>query len=81
MPTQNPRSTTQGTKEKELAEQEAKKNQVPKIEYLKLIQSGGELMWVIGALSILGLTFALERFIALRRSAIMPRRLFKQMTP
>ncbi|MBQ6615884.1 MAG: MotA/TolQ/ExbB proton channel family protein [Thermoguttaceae bacterium] len=69
------------TKEKEQAELEAKKNQVPKIEILKLIQSGGELMWIIGALSVLGLMFALERFIALRRGAIMPRRLFKQMTP
>ena len=68
-------------KEKEQADLEAKKNQVPKIEILKLIQSGGELMWIIGALSVLGLMFALERFIALRRGAIMPRRLFKQMTP
>lgn len=68
-------------KEKEQAELEAKKKQVPKIEYLELIKSGGELMWVIGALSVLGLMFALERFIALRRGAIMPRRLFKQMNP
>ncbi len=68
-------------KEKEQAELEAKKNQVPKIEILKLIKSGGELMWIIGALSVLGLMFALERFIALRRGAIMPRRLFKQMNP
>lgn len=68
-------------KEKEQAELEAKKNQVPKIEFLKLLKSGGELMWVIGGLSVLGLMFALERFIALRRNAIMPRRLFKQMNP
>ena len=68
-------------KEKEQAELEAKKNQVPKIEILELIKSGGFLMWPIGALSVLGLMFALERFIALRRGAIMPRRLFKQMNP
>ncbi len=68
-------------KEKEQADLDAKKNQVPKIEILELIKSGGFLMWPIGALSVLGLMFALERFIALRRGAIMPRRLFKQMTP
>ena len=68
-------------KEKEQAELEAKKNQVPKIDIFELIKSGGFLMWPIGALSVIGLMFALERLIALRRGAIMPRQLFKQMNP
>lgn len=68
-------------KEKEQAELDAKKNQVPQIDILELIKSGGVLMWPIGALSVIGLMFALERFIALRHNAIMPRRLFKQIKP
>lgn len=68
-------------KEKEQEELNAKKNEASKIDILELIKSGGFLMWPLGALSVLGLMFILERFIALRYNAIMPRRLFKQMTP
>ena len=68
-------------KEKEQAELEAKKNKGSRIDILELVKSGGYMMWPLAALSVLGLMFILERFIALRYSAIMPRRLFKQMTP
>ncbi|MBR5710049.1 MAG: MotA/TolQ/ExbB proton channel family protein [Thermoguttaceae bacterium] len=68
-------------KEKEQAEMEAKKNEASRIDILELIKSGGYLMWALGALSVLGLMFILERFIALRYNAIMPRRLFKQIAP
>lgn len=68
-------------KEKERKELEEKQNQRSRIDIWELIKSGGFLMWPLGVLSVLGLMFILERFLALRYNAIMPNRLFKQMLP
>ena len=69
------------SKEKEKKELEEKQKQRSRIDIWELIKSGGFLMWPLGVLSVLGLMFILERFIALRYNAIMPRRLFRQMLP
>lgn len=52
---------------------------MPKLEILDLIKKGGILMWPIGLLSVIGLMFALERFVALRHSAILPKKLFRDI--
>lgn len=67
-------------KEKEAKRLQEKGNGIPDLNLLDLIKKGGPLMWPIGFLSVLGLMFALERFVALRRGAIMPGRLFRQIS-
>ena len=46
--------------------------QTPKMSMLELMLKGGYLMIPIGVCSLLGLAVIIERFIALRRSAIIP---------
>ncbi len=63
----------------EAAKADANAPEMPKLEILDLIRKGGILMWPIGLLSVIGLMFALERFVALRRSAILPKKLFRDI--
>lgn len=48
------------------------KHEEPRIDMLNLMFRGGVLMWPIGAMSLLVVTFGLERFLGLRRSKVIP---------
>jgi len=49
------------------------------MSYLELFLAGGPLMWPILAMSLVALTFAIERAIAVRRSRFVPRSFIDQL--
>lgn len=56
----------------------AKEVLVPTTNILEIMRDGGVLMWPLAASSVLGLAFALERVISLRRSRVIPKPFVKR---
>jgi len=63
-------STTDASTEEEAGEE--KEDVAKKIGYLELLAAGGFMMWPIGALSLLVVTFGIERALGLRRHKVLP---------
>ncbi|HUT12728.1 MAG TPA: MotA/TolQ/ExbB proton channel family protein [Thermoguttaceae bacterium] len=63
-------STTDSSTEEEAGKEES--DVAKKIGYLELLAAGGFMMWPIGALSLLVVTFGIERALGLRRHKVLP---------
>jgi biopolymer transport protein ExbB len=64
--------TAEAKKVAQTAQQPAGPQETPRINFLELTLAGGPLMIPIGLMSLLALTFVVERWLALRRSKVMP---------
>ncbi|MCE9546898.1 MAG: MotA/TolQ/ExbB proton channel family protein [Planctomycetia bacterium] len=85
-PASTPATTSNSEVEKALqpaassADGAKRRGAVPDMKVLDLIVSGGRIMYVIGLMGVVAITFFIERLIGLRRGKILPRRLNRELT-